>query len=98
MPQGTRGGRRRGGLQLSRQGLLVPCLKPAKGRKPSGWNASRGGQGRAEQGACRAAARQTGETQNDSGWNRLKASQALGPPSPREEERAAHPPSTEMFG
>lgn len=48
------------------------------------------GAGRAERGACRAAARHTGETQDDSGWNRLKASQALGPPRARERERGRH--------
>lgn len=75
---GAHGGGHQGGLRLSRRGLLVyrrslPRAGSCLGGMPA-WA------GRAEQGACRAAARHTGETQDNSGWDRLKPSQALGPP------------------
>lgn len=52
-----------------------------------------GGAGQSE-GPWRAAARHTGETQDASGWNRLKLSPAPGPLSSREEEEGAAGPAS----
>lgn len=66
-------------------GAASVALKPAKGRRLSGWNASQGGQGRAE--ACRA--RRTGKARDNSGWNRWRLSHLRGPPSACEVEGRA---------